>query len=255
MSFTRNGDHLLLHLPITHAQILQLCTFSPCTSTPSTRSDSIIGPVLTRVVCAHIANAVTSARHVVMRNDDRIRAAAASADTLGDGVRDQGYSRAKVLVLVPFKCSAVRVVNAILDACPGAAGDISGYDRFLEEFDVVDEVLQICCPHCSRFWPFPHHALGNHTTESYSHPRATSLSYTRSTISLQEDAVAIAKRARNRPDDFIELMAGNADDCFRMGIRVNRQNVKLFSPFETSDIIVASPLGLKLVLGEVESKR
>jgi hypothetical protein len=75
-----------------------------------------------------------------MRNDDRIRAAATNADSLGDTVRDQGYSRARVLVLVPFKCSAVRVVNAILDACPGAAGDISGYDRFLEEFDIVDEV-------------------------------------------------------------------------------------------------------------------
>ena len=104
-------------------------------------SDCMIGPVLTRVVCAHIVNTITSARQVVMRNDDRIRAAAASADLLGDDVRDQGYSRARVLVLVPFKCSAVRVVNAILDACPGAVGDISGYDRFLEEFDIVDEVL------------------------------------------------------------------------------------------------------------------
>jgi hypothetical protein len=82
-----------------------------------------------------------------MRNDDRIRAAADSADSLGDAVRDQGYSRARVLVLVPFKCSAVRIVNAILDACPGAAGDISGYDRFLEEFDIVDEVLRV--PSCS----------------------------------------------------------------------------------------------------------
>lgn len=71
----------------------------------------------------------------------------------------------------------------------------------------------------------------------------------------QDDALAVAKRVSKKPDDFIELMAGNADDCFRMGIRVNRQNVKLFAPFETSDIIVASPLGLKLVLGEAESKR
>jgi U3 small nucleolar RNA-associated protein 25 len=75
------------------------------------------------------------------------------------------------------------------------------------------------------------------------------------TSTLQDDADAVAKRVCKRPDDFIELMAGNADDCFRMGIRVNRQNVKLFAPFETSDIIVASPLGLKLVLGEVDSKR
>ncbi len=74
-------------------------------------------------------------------------------------------------------------------------------------------------------------------------------------MSPQDDAVAVAKRVSKRPDDFMELMAGNADDCFRMGIRVNRQNVKLFAPFETSDIIVASPLGLKLVLGEADSSR
>jgi U3 small nucleolar RNA-associated protein 25 len=71
----------------------------------------------------------------------------------------------------------------------------------------------------------------------------------------QDDATDIAKRVCKRPDDHIELLAGNPDDCFRLGIRVNRQNVKLFAPFETSDIIVASPLGLKLVLGEAESKR
>jgi hypothetical protein len=145
MSFTLNGAPSILRFFL----LSQLCIyfyknahiFAPAPLSISS-SDCIVGPVLTRVVCAHIINTITSARHVVMRNDDRIRAAAASADALGDGVRDQGYSRARVLVLVPFKCSAVRVVNAILDACPGALGDISGYDRFLEEFDIVDEVLR-----------------------------------------------------------------------------------------------------------------
>ncbi len=124
-------SHLSPHIPSRNAASDSLCP---------PLSDCTVGPVLTRVVCTHIVNTITSARHVVMRNDDRIRAAATNADSLGDSVRDQGYSRARVLVLVPFKCSAVRVVNAILDACPGAAGDISGYDRFLEEFDIVDEV-------------------------------------------------------------------------------------------------------------------
>lgn len=189
-----------------------------------------------------------------MRNDDRIRAAAASADSLGDAVRDQGYSRARVLVLVPFKCSAVRIVNAILDACPGAAGDISGYDRFLEEFDIVDEVL------AAPLHFFPPRYLAQQNSS-----RLCAVVCARLVFALflpplsinfrQDDALAVAKRVSKRPDDFIELMAGNADDCFRIGIRVNRQNVKLFAPFETSDIIVASPLGLKLVLGEAESKR
>ena len=45
------------------------------------------------------------------------------------------------------------------------------------------------------------------------------------------------------------MFKGNIDDCFKLGIRVSKKSLKLFSEFYTSDIIIASPLGLRMVTG------
>lgn len=45
------------------------------------------------------------------------------------------------------------------------------------------------------------------------------------------------------------MFEGNIDDCFKIGIGVSRKAVKLYCDFYSSDIIVASPLGLRTVIG------
>ncbi|KAL3084906.1 hypothetical protein niasHT_035794 [Heterodera trifolii] len=50
--------------------------------------------------------------------------------------------------------------------------------------------------------------------------------------------------------DYRELMNGNVDDCFRLGIGLAKKCLKLYTPFNESDFILCSPLGLKMLLDE-----
>ncbi len=53
----------------------------------------------------------------------------------------------------------------------------------------------------------------------------------------------------NKSDDFNLLFSGNTDDHFRIGLSVSKKSLKLFTEFYSSDIIIASPLGLKSIIG------
>lgn len=51
-------------------------------------------------------------------------------------------------------------------------------------------------------------------------------------------------------------MAGNTDDCFRIGISLAKKSLKLYTKFNEADILLCSPLGLRMVIGdETEEKR
>ena len=45
------------------------------------------------------------------------------------------------------------------------------------------------------------------------------------------------------------MFAGNIDDCFRVGLSIKKNAINLYSQFYSSDIIVASPLGLRMIIG------
>jgi len=50
-------------------------------------------------------------------------------------------------------------------------------------------------------------------------------------------------------DDFDFLFSGNNEDHFKIGMSVSKKSLKLYTEFYSSDIIIASPLGLKSVIG------
>ena len=144
---------------------------------------------LRQLVCLHCLNHVLKTRDQVLRNNTRLNKNIDDDATL----RDQGFTRPKVLILLPTSESCHRYVSSLLS---------------LYEPDQVENK--------KRF------------DETFSSP---------------SDQVSTDK-----PVDFQELFSGNDGDMFRLGLKFTRKSIKLFSKFYSSDIIIGSPLGLRLAL-------
>lgn len=65
---------------------------------------------------------------------------------------------------------------------------------------------------------------------------------------FQGDELTFSK-SNPKPDDYKETFQGNTDDNFRIGISLTKKCVKLYSDFYSSDLIIASPLGLRMIIG------
>ncbi|XP_014066503.1 U3 small nucleolar RNA-associated protein 25 homolog isoform X1 [Salmo salar] len=165
--------------------------------------------------CLHALNHVLKANSGVLGHNAQTRENQAADKAGGNKVevepqdepRDQGLTRPKVLILVPFRDGALRVVQTLINLLEtkGRKMDVSNKKRFKDEFgeEPVDTPPNLF-----------------------------------------------------RPDDYTAIFSGNIDDHFKIGVSILRRSIRLYAPFYSSDIIIASPLGLRTVLGvEGEAKR
>ncbi|NP_001090572.1 UTP25, small subunit processor component S homeolog [Xenopus laevis] len=168
------------------------------------RSPTVQGEEIRHVYCLHALNHALKANSHVLNNNSRKREQKPGMDE--EDLRDQGLTRPKVLIVVPFRQSALRVVQILISLMEvgDRKVDVSNKKRFKEEFG-----------------------------------------------SEPEDRPPNLKR----PEDYEAVFAGNIDDHFRIGVAILQKSMRLYSPFYSSDIIIASPLGLRTIIGSDGEKK
>jgi U3 small nucleolar RNA-associated protein 25 len=146
------------------------------------------------LLCLHALNHIFKTRDKVLKNNAKLRHNDPSQSDFEP--KDQGFTRPKVLILVPFRNSCFEIVETMLELLPKLQRDrVQNKRKFYREF----------------------------FSETY-------IPYT------------------PKLGDWLSIFKGNTDETFRIGISLARKSINLYTDFYSSDIIIASPLGLKLTI-------
>ncbi|KAF6208646.1 hypothetical protein GE061_017104 [Apolygus lucorum] len=80
--------------------------------------------------CAHVVNHVLKSRLKIIHHNAKL----SKKDEVPEEFRDQGLVRPKVLILLPLRDAALRVVKMIINILLGEGGHVMNKNRFIEEF-------------------------------------------------------------------------------------------------------------------------
>lgn len=156
-----------------------------------------------KLYALHALNHIYKTRDTILKNNTKIHN---HEEQIKQGkpvedveYRDQGFTRPKVLILLPTRDACHEVVNLLMKYSGTEQQD--NRKRFNAQF---------------------------HTS---------------------------AKPPDNKPDDFKHYFKGNTNDYFTLGIKFTRKSLKLYSSFYSSDIILASPIGLSMILEHGDKRK
>lgn len=160
-----------------------------------------------KLYITHVVNHIFKTRDRVLKNNDKLHK---YSDDVKNGVlksgasepefRDQGFTRPKVLILLPTRNAAYEVVEQMIkmSGCEQQENRKKFKAQFYEE----------------------------------------------------------GQPPETKPDDFRHMFKGNSNDFFSIGMKFTRKTIKLYSSFYSSDVLVASPIGLSMILEDPkQSKR
>ncbi|XP_010777167.1 digestive organ expansion factor-like [Notothenia coriiceps] len=230
------------------------------------------GPQVCSTYCLHVLNHVLKANSRVLAHNALLREQKtqnrAGAEPK-DEPRDQGLTRPKALILVPFRAGALRVVQTLIGLLEtkGKKIVVSNKKRFKDEFGEEEDENPSNLQRPDDYRTIFSGNVDDHFRIGYSfstpHQNCVSgvLEYLIFRL-LSEDT---SMRSSCSLAGMLLLMhvtnglrtQSSVDDLFSIsGISIVRNSLRLYAPFYSSDIIIASPLGLRTVLGaEGESKR
>ncbi|XP_071161411.1 U3 small nucleolar RNA-associated protein 25 homolog [Mytilus edulis] len=157
------------------------------------------GEHLRLVYCLHALNHVLKNRKRVISHNTKMKL----PGNEDKDYRDQGLARPKVLIVIPFREAALRIVDIMISLLKSDEKSmVSNKKRFYSEYK-LDNTDQ---------------------------------------------------RRGAKPEDYESTFTGNTDDHFRIGLGVAKKTLKLYTNFYASDIILASPLGLRTIIGSEGDK-
>ncbi|CAF1407188.1 unnamed protein product, partial [Adineta ricciae] len=176
---------------------------------PNRTNSNDVGEQLRFVICLHLINHVLKTRSRVLSHNAKLK------ENPDLDYRDQGFSRPKVLIIVPFRESVRRIINC--------------FENLLLTNDDSEKNDQLQMSHRKRF------------KEEYG--------------GSEIDTPANDGKFQRTSDEYNEIFSGNIDDHFRLGISVTRKSLKFFQSVYKSDFLIVSPVGLRTLLEKRRQKR
>ncbi|CAF1028909.1 unnamed protein product [Rotaria magnacalcarata] len=167
------------------------------------------GEQLRFVICLHLINHVLKTRARILSHNAKLK------ENPDLDYHDQGFTRPKVLIIVPFRESVRRIINC--------------FENLLLTMDDSETTDQLQMTHRKRF------------KEEYGGGEIDN-----------ENHYGKFQRTSNEYD---EIFAGNIDDHFRLGISITKKSLKFFQSVYKSDFLIVSPVGLRTLLEKRRGKR